>query len=644
VEEITVNFGNSRVLWLSLVILPLLALFLWGTWRKRQALIRQFVQNKTLAQLTLGISPARQKFRRVLLFLSTMLLLLAIAQPQWGFTWEEASQRGRDIVIAIDTSRSMLAEDIQPNRLARARLAALDLLTLGKFDRFGLVAFAGSAFLQCPLTFDDEAFRQSVQILEPGIIPQGGTALAQAIDAARDAYSKDAEDNHKILILFTDGEDHEQQINATVERAAGEGIKIFTVGVGTPSGELLRIRDERGNLVYVKDDAGNVVKSRLNEQILQQIATTGNGFYLPLQGGNAMEILYQKGLAPLPTSERTTKLMKRLKEQYYWPLSIAILLLILEVFVPDQKRARREKPILKGAATAASLLLLLLSVPLVNATPAKAQRQYNAGEYKSALSTYQELLSRSPNDPRLHYNAGAAAYQARKFDQAVKEFQAAAASPDLDLQQQSFYNVANAEFRLGESSSDPKERTALWEQALQHYEAALKLNANDKDAQFNRELVRKKLEELKKEQPQPQSQQQDKNKDNKEQKDQSDQEQKSNEDKEKDKESEQDQKSQEQKEKEKQQQQEQQDQQQSDSQKKEAEDKANQPRAQQGGQNDASEQKPENEGSGEVAQLGKMTPAQARQLLDAQRSEEKALLFIPQERKSSNQNRSFKDW
>jgi Ca-activated chloride channel family protein len=131
----------------------------------------------------------------------------------------------------------MLAADLQPDRLTRAKLAALDLLKLGKFDRFGLIAFAGSAFLQCPLTFDDEAFRQSVQILEPGIIPQGGTAISQAIQTARDAYGTDAEENHKILILFTDGEDHEEGAVEAAEKAAGDGIKIFTVGVGTPSGE-----------------------------------------------------------------------------------------------------------------------------------------------------------------------------------------------------------------------------------------------------------------------------------------------------------------------------------------------------------------------------------------------------------------------
>jgi Ca-activated chloride channel homolog len=651
-----VNFAHPKVIWISVIVLPLLGLFLWATWRKRQALVRQFVQHKALAQQTLGISVPRQKLRRILLLVAVAFILLTIAGPQWGFTWEEATQRGRDILVAIDTSRSMLAEDTQPNRLARAKLAALDLLQLGKFDRFGLIAFSGTAFLQCPLTFDDEAFRQNVQLLQPGIIPQGGTALSQAIQAARDTFSSDTDENHRILILFTDGEDHEAGVMELVQRAANDNIKIFTVGAGTPGGELLRTRDERGAMVYVKDEAGNVVKSRLNEELLKDIAAKTGGLYVPLQGGNAMEFLYQKGLAPLPTSDRTTKLTKRFKEQFYWPLIAAIVLLIAEIFLPEQRRAARPKgtagaPSAPAPAIAAAILLLLF-LPRATASPAKAQRHYEAGEYKSALSEYQELIGRNPADARLHYNAGAAAYKANKFHQAVQEFQAATGSPDVDLQQQSLYNLGNAEFRLGQGGSNPQERIALWEQAVQHYDAALKLNSADRDAEFNRDFVQKKLEELK--QQQQQEQKKNDNKDNKE-KDRQDQDDSSkdqqkqdNKDQNKENQSQQqnqeqqkdNQQNQQQKEEEKKQQQQQQ---QQNQQEKKDEQQNQQSQAQQGGQKESQDQKPD-EDAGQYAQLGKMTPSQAKQLLDAQRDQEKALLFIPQERKSDARSRSFKDW
>ena len=155
------TFANPYLLWLLLVLTPAMIAFFWWSWRKRQMLATQFIQARLLPALTVGISTARQKIRLTLAVLAVVCVIVALARPQWGFDWEEAKQRGLDIVVAIDTSKSMLAEDIAPNRLARAKLAALDLMQQAKSDRLGLVAFAGSAFLQCPLTVDDAAFRQS---------------------------------------------------------------------------------------------------------------------------------------------------------------------------------------------------------------------------------------------------------------------------------------------------------------------------------------------------------------------------------------------------------------------------------------------------------------------------------------------------
>src|SRR5271165_1301385 len=155
------TFANKNILWLLLVIPPGMLLFFWWSWRKREALLTQFIQARLLPGLTVGISQTRRKIRLACLVLAVICLILALARPQWGFDWEDVKLRGLDIVVAIDTSKSMLAEDISPNRLARAKLAALDLMRVAKADRLGLVAFAGSAFLQCPLTIDDTAFRQS---------------------------------------------------------------------------------------------------------------------------------------------------------------------------------------------------------------------------------------------------------------------------------------------------------------------------------------------------------------------------------------------------------------------------------------------------------------------------------------------------
>src|SRR5579862_5803832 len=153
------SFGSPNILWLLLLLPPALIAFFWWAWRERQRLILQFIQARLLPALTLGISPFRQKLRLACIVAAVVCLILALARPQFGFDWEEVKRKGLDVVVAIDTSKSMLAEDISPNRLARAKLAALELMQQARSDRLGLVAFAGTAFLQCPLTIDDSAFR-----------------------------------------------------------------------------------------------------------------------------------------------------------------------------------------------------------------------------------------------------------------------------------------------------------------------------------------------------------------------------------------------------------------------------------------------------------------------------------------------------
>ncbi|MEW6302441.1 MAG: VWA domain-containing protein, partial [Verrucomicrobiota bacterium] len=501
------------MLWLLAAVVPLLVLFYWWAWRKRQELIGKFVQSRLLANLTVGISAKRQKARMALLVAAVATIIFALARPQWGFTWEEARQRGLDIIVALDTSRSMLAQDITPSRLERAKLAALDLMQIAKTDRLGLVAFAGSAFLQCPLTIDNEAFRQSVLALDTGIIPQGGTALAEAIDAAREGFAKSG-DNHKILIIFTDGEDHDGEAVPAAKKAAEEGMRIFTIGVGTPDGDLLRVTDEKGNRIYLKDDEGNVIKSRLNQSLLLEVASETKGFYLPLAGARTIDKLYEEGLAPLPKSERETKFYKRYNDRFQWPLGLAILLLIAEMFFPQRRRVPVPEA---GAGTAAAavqklaaslvLLLLPLSAAGADASPSAARKQFENGDYPAASKEYQRLLKENPTDARLHYNAGAAAYREGRFADAAQSFDSALLTPDVQLQQRAYYNRGNALFRQGEA--DPGDgRVPLWEDAIHSYERALKLNEQDADARHNLEFTRKALEELKKQQEQQQKQNQ----------------------------------------------------------------------------------------------------------------------------------------
>jgi Ca-activated chloride channel family protein len=498
------TFAYPGYLWLLLIIPPTLGLFFWWSATARRKLMTQFIQARLLPGLISGVSPTRERFRAVGLIAAAVCLILALARPQLGYELEEVRQRGLDIVVAIDTSKSMLAEDISPNRLSRAKLAAVDLMQQAKSDRLGLVAFAGNAFLQCPLTIDDVAFRQSVESLNVGTMSEGGTALSEAINTALTAFKEG--DNYKVLVLFSDGEDHDSGALDAARKASEAGLRIFTIGIGSADGELLHIRGPNGQPDFIRDGDGNVVKSRLNEGLLRDIATAANGFYVPLRGATTVDVLYQKGLAPLPKSDSQEKWLKRPRERYQWPLAAAIVLLIGEIFFPERTRTPRQAAgtlARRTAGTVAAWLLLFLA-HAASASPSSALREYQSGNYSDALKDFQSSLQKKPHDLRLQFNAGAAAYRLGEFDQARKYFEETVNAQDLNLQQQAYYNLGNTLYRLGERASDPQKKTEPWELALKQYDSAIKLNTNDADAKFNREFVSKRLEELKQQKQQQQ--------------------------------------------------------------------------------------------------------------------------------------------
>jgi len=507
------QFANPSVLWLLLVIPPALIAFFWWSARERQRLMTQFIQARLLLGLIAGVSTTRQKIRVAGLVAAVFCLILALARPQWGFDWQEVTQRGLDVVVAIDTSKSMLAEDIAPNRLARAKLAALDLMQQAKSDRLGLVAFAGSAFLQCPLTIDDSAFRQSVEALDVNIIPQGGTALADAIETATQAFKEG--ENHKVLVLFTDGEDHDSGALDAAKKAADAGLIIFTIGIGSAEGELLRIKNADGQSDYVRDENGNVVKSHLNEGLLQQIAgATPGGFYLPLRGANTMDMLYQKGIAPLPKSDATEKLVRRYHERYHWPLALAIVLLMVEFLFPERKREAKRSAVQssgfsrseppeggtpnKITANAAVFLAILLLPSVVCASPASALRDYKAGKFNEAQKEFERLAAENKKgDARFIFDAGTAAYRGTNYDAAIKYFTTVLTAPEVKLQQAAYFNMGNAQFRQGQLGKDLDEIQQHWEAAIKSFQSAVSLDKYDAAAAFNLEFAKRGVEQIK---------------------------------------------------------------------------------------------------------------------------------------------------
>ncbi|MFI5365519.1 MAG: VWA domain-containing protein [Candidatus Binatia bacterium] len=326
------------VLWL-LVAVPLAAAFFVWAFRLRKRTLERFAEARLLPALAPDLDERRQRGRAAMLLAALALFVVALAGPKWGFHWEEVHREGVDLIVALDTSRSMLAEDVKPNRLERAKLAVQDLVKQLHGDRIGLIAFAGSAFVQCPLTLDYEAFAESLQAVNVGIIPKGGTALAEAISAGVEAF-EGHQGKHEALILITDGEDHEGQIDDATKQAADLGIKIYTIGIGTPDGDLIPITVD-GQQTFLKDRHGQVVKSRLDDETLKKMATDTGGAYVHATGPDlGLDMVYSDYIGKMEKRELKSTMERRFEDRFQIPLLLAAALLALEPLVGERRRAR----------------------------------------------------------------------------------------------------------------------------------------------------------------------------------------------------------------------------------------------------------------------------------------------------------------
>lgn len=506
------SFAQPEWLLLGLLVVAGLALGLRAAERRRRRDLARLAAPALLGELLRSVSTRRRRVRRGLVLLGVAAAFMALARPELGFTWTESKRRGIDVLIAVDVSRSMLARDVSPNRLTRAKLAVEDLLERLDGDRVGLIAFAGSAFLQCPLTLDEEAFRRALEALEPGVLPRGGSDLASAIRLAIRAFETE-KTNFKLLVLLSDGEDLAGDALAAAAEAAEQQVRLYTVGVGTPAGELIPAGDEPGR--FVEQD-GRIVKSRLDESTLREIAERTGGFYAPLgQRGEGVAAVYDGALAPIPEEELASRMRRVPIERFQWPLAFAIVLLIAETLVGDrvQRTAARDavRPLVPRASKRTPLVLALALLPGLAAparawsSPAEGERLYDEGRFAEALAAYRAAIEADPSDPRLQLNLGAAAYRAGELATAAEAFAAALAAEEPALKERSFYNLGNTQYRLGEASrsTNPESTRAAWEQAIAAYEEALRLDEADQDARFNRDFVKKKLEELAQPPPQP---------------------------------------------------------------------------------------------------------------------------------------------
>jgi Ca-activated chloride channel family protein len=500
----------------------------WRRYDARQrAALATFASSHLHAQLTASFSTVRRNWKRGLFLAAVGCLLVALARPQAGYRWEQVTRRGIEVIFAVDTSRSMLTPDVKPDRLTRAKLAVDDFVNKMNGDGVGLIAFAGNAFLQCPITLDYDAFHESLAALDTTIIPRGGTDIASAIHEAQAALqNRPATD--KVLVLLTDGEDLEGNALDAAKAAAKNGLKICTVGVGTANGDLIPIPPEQGG-GFVKDESGQFVKSHLDQAGLQAIAAATGGIYASLGAqGQGLDTIYQQALAPLAKHELASRRQRVYTERFQWPLAASLVLLLASTLVGTRRRSAQklEAPAAVTGKTrpnlmtqpAVAMLGLLLFLPFHNAhaSTATAEKAYQKGDFAAAEREYAAAAQRNPKQPDLLFNAGTAAYKAGQFPQAAAAFQKSldgkpSADPKrLAAQEDAYYDLGNTLYRTGQKTepANPQQTIQAWEQAVKTYDAALQLRANDADAKFNRDLVQRKLDELKKQQQQQKQQQQ----------------------------------------------------------------------------------------------------------------------------------------
>ena len=512
------KFASPYLLNLLWGLIPVFGIMVYGI-LKRKKILLGFAGLNMISSIVPGFDPKRRWIKTILVIMAFAFAIVALSAPQWGYRWEKTTQKGVDIMIALDCSKSMLAQDIKPNRLERAKREIIDLLRMMKSDRAGLVAFSGRAILQCPLTLDHEAFNIFLKVLEPGFLPVGGTNLDHAIKECYNGFEKES-DTQKAILLITDGENTSGGVEDIAREMAKQGIKIFSIGVGDIQGAP--IPDEKGG--FKKDVSGNIILSKVDTKILEKLAAMTGGTYVRSVAGDMdLDLIYKDKI--LGTMERKTLISGKQKiweNRYQWFLFPCIVLLLIELILSSKKK-------LKGVSIIAFAIGLSIFTSqngqafakTVSSSVNSGIKAFEEQNYEQAKTHFIDAQLKDPENAKLYYNIGAAAYMNNEYDQAEKNFMEALKTKDTNLAHDAQYNLANTYFRMGNL-----------DEAIKGYENILKKFPDDTQAKENLEIVRQKqIEQKQQEQQQPESQS-DKDKDKKENKE--DQEKKQGQDPDKD--------------------------------------------------------------------------------------------------------------
>jgi Ca-activated chloride channel family protein len=463
------------------------AAYAWGAARRRR-LTARLGDEPTLARLLRPEAAGRRRLQAALRLSALLMLAAALAGPQWGVEAVETTSANRDVIIAVDVSLSMLAEDVKPSRLERAKQELALLIDELKGARVGVIAFAGEPVVVCPLTTDTAAAKQLLRAVEPGMVPVPGTAIGKSIRRAGELLSRYP--GRRSIVLLTDGEDHKSDPLGAAEEAAAEGIQIHTIGIGSPEGEPIPLKGDDGRVEgYKKDKRGATVVSRLGERDLSAIADKTGGAYFRATPGAAEASEIAKRTAGGAAAEGESKgTARRYRNHFMIPLALAFLLLLLEAAVPETSGpAGAPAPSRQAALLLLPLLLPCLCRPASAATAEGALRKGNAlydeQKYEPALEQYSRAAARSPKDARPVFNAGDALFRLEQYDKAGEAFKAVAESgASAGSRSAAYYNLGNSFFARQQ-----------YKDAVEAYRRAVALSPADDDARRNLAVALRRL-------------------------------------------------------------------------------------------------------------------------------------------------------
>ena len=504
-----IRFEHIEYLWLLVVVVTCGLIWVYAEWHNRRKL-EAWADRQMFGRLIPDRSRWRPIAKVTLTLMGFALLVVALANPQMGTKIEKGKRAGSDVAICLDLSNSMMAEDIQPNRLERSKRVVTNIMSTLAGDRISLVVFAGASYIQMPLTNDYSAAKLFLDQVSCDMIASQGTAIGDAIDKAMQTFGYDDPDREweknkgRAIIVISDGENHEDDAVGAARKAAREGVRVCTIGMGLPDGAPIPEYDPRGRKEsYKRERGGSIIMTKLNEEMMRQIADAGNGVYVRASNaGSGLEDI-TKIIEGLEKEDYGEAVFSAYESRFQYPLAAAIVCLLASLLLFE----RRNRKWSLGGLTGAVVLFMLMMPTEASAQANRKQmregnRHYNKEKYDQAEVTYRRALEADTTDYRGHYNLASSLYRQEKYGEAAMHYAQAIASPNISDNQRAkaLHNIGNSMVKAG--LQDEQQGMQYFQQAVKAYQDALKLDPKNDDTRYNLAYARRLLQQAQQQQQQ----------------------------------------------------------------------------------------------------------------------------------------------